>query len=323
MSCEFGATLDEALRDRFVSGIRNEACQRRLLSESNLTFARAFEIALSMETAEKDTQQLRGYDSRPGEVHKVDARAARNSDQRGKTCYRCHGKDHSPQVCHFKEAKCHNCGKIGHIKRACRGKTGKSKHFTVKNTKYVEAEEAELPMFSLLSDEKDKKSFTETFKVNGKEIMMEIDTGAAMSIISEKLFQAAFPTEPLEVAGVKLKTYTGEIMPVLGQFKAKVSYEGQSVLLPLIVVKGEGPALCGRNWLQKLTLNWKKIKHVSQVHQPKTLQEVLDSCPEVFKEELGTLIGIKAKILVNSEISPRFCIKQLLQKRTHYPGLRS
>ncbi|CAM4513401.1 unnamed protein product [Leuciscus chuanchicus] len=64
VSCEFGATLDEALRDRFVSGIRNEACQRRLLSESNLTFARAFEIALSMETAEKDTQQLRGLDSR-------------------------------------------------------------------------------------------------------------------------------------------------------------------------------------------------------------------------------------------------------------------
>lgn len=50
----------------------------------------------------------------------------------------------------------------------------KSKRFADKNTKYVEAEEAELPMFSLLSDEKDKKSFTETFKVNDKEIMMEI-----------------------------------------------------------------------------------------------------------------------------------------------------
>lgn len=53
VSCEFGATLDEASRDRFVSGIRNEACQRRLLSESNLTFARAFEIALSMESKEQ------------------------------------------------------------------------------------------------------------------------------------------------------------------------------------------------------------------------------------------------------------------------------
>ena len=73
--------------------------------------------------------------------------------------------------------------------------------------------------------------------------MMEIDTGAAVSIISEKLFQAAFSKEPLEDAGVKLKTYTGEIMPVLGQFQANVSYEKQCELLPVIVVKGEGPAV--------------------------------------------------------------------------------
>ncbi len=72
VSCEFRATLDEALFDRFVSGIRNEACQRRLLSESNLMFAHAFEITLSMETAEKDTQQLRGHDSHSGVVQKVD-----------------------------------------------------------------------------------------------------------------------------------------------------------------------------------------------------------------------------------------------------------
>ncbi len=72
VSCEFGATLDETLCDRFVSVIHNKACQRRLLSESNLTFARAFEIALSIETAEKDTQQLRGHDSHSTVVHKVD-----------------------------------------------------------------------------------------------------------------------------------------------------------------------------------------------------------------------------------------------------------
>ncbi len=72
VSCEFGATLDETLCDRFVSVIHNKACQRRLLSESNLTFVRAFEIALSIETAEKDTQQLRGHDSHSAVVRKVD-----------------------------------------------------------------------------------------------------------------------------------------------------------------------------------------------------------------------------------------------------------
>ncbi|XP_051963005.1 uncharacterized protein zgc:165409 isoform X2 [Xyrauchen texanus] len=55
--CEFGANLDEALRDCFVSGMQNKSCQRRLLSEHRLTFSRALEIALSMETADRDPKQ--------------------------------------------------------------------------------------------------------------------------------------------------------------------------------------------------------------------------------------------------------------------------
>ncbi len=93
-------------------------------------------------------------------------------------------------------------------------------------------------------------------------------------------------------------------MPVLGQFQAKVSYDGQSESL---LVKEEGPLLCGRNWLQKLTLNWKKIEHVSQVYQAKSIEEVLELCSDVFKEELDTLRGLKARIRDNPEIPPRFC----------------
>lgn len=65
-------------------------------------------------------------------------------------------------------------------------------------------------------------------------------TCTAESIISEKQFKAVFSTEPLEIARVKLKTYTGEIMPVLQQFQAKVIYDGQSVTLN--VIKGKGPS---------------------------------------------------------------------------------
>lgn len=57
--CDFGANLDDALRDRFVSGLQSAVCQRRLLSEDALTFARAIEIALSVETAVRYPQQPR------------------------------------------------------------------------------------------------------------------------------------------------------------------------------------------------------------------------------------------------------------------------
>ena len=34
-----------------------------------------------------------------------------------------------------------------------------------------------------------------------------------------------------------------------------VEYKGQAVQLPLIVVKGEGPSLFGKNWLEHLRLD--------------------------------------------------------------------
>ena len=42
--CDFGAFLEDALRDRLVGGLRNEAMQKRLLSEKNLTLNKAVEL---------------------------------------------------------------------------------------------------------------------------------------------------------------------------------------------------------------------------------------------------------------------------------------
>lgn len=59
-NCEFSKYLNEALRDRMFCGLKNAAIQRRLLSEANLTIARAMEIAQGMEAAEHSTKKLQG-----------------------------------------------------------------------------------------------------------------------------------------------------------------------------------------------------------------------------------------------------------------------
>lgn len=55
--CEFGGHLDDALRDRFVCGLKSEATQKRLLTETTLTFQRAVELAVSTETASREAHQ--------------------------------------------------------------------------------------------------------------------------------------------------------------------------------------------------------------------------------------------------------------------------
>ena len=308
-NCDFGASLDSSLRDRFVSGIRNEACQRRLLSENDLTFAKAFEIALNMETADRDARQLRGMESEnigAASVHKVRIQGTKN-------CYRCKGKNHHANECHFKETKCHNCGKIGHIKKACRSKTQtetvkstQGRRQQKKHTKYVEAEE-DMEVFTILTvTSEDAGLYKETFSVADVKLEMEIDTGAAMSIISQQTYECEFSHLPLQKATVKLRAYNGGRIPVLGQITVKVVYEGQVKDLPLLVVKGRGTTLCGRNWLKELKLNWQQIKYLNE-RKCRSIKEVLDKYSEVFKEELGTLKDIKASIIVRPEVSPIFC----------------
>ena len=57
--CKYGDNLNTMLRDRLVCGINDTRIQKRLLSEgSTLTYARAFELSLSLEAAERNSTAM-------------------------------------------------------------------------------------------------------------------------------------------------------------------------------------------------------------------------------------------------------------------------
>ena len=49
--CDFGSSLQQMLRDILVCGIEDPKIQRRLLAEPDLSFDKAFELALASESA--------------------------------------------------------------------------------------------------------------------------------------------------------------------------------------------------------------------------------------------------------------------------------
>ena len=102
-------------------------------------------------------------------------------------------------------------------------------------------------------------------RVNEKQMKMELDTGAALSVTGNKKFRQDHPGVELRSTNSKLRTYSGECITPVGIADVEVNYEGQSEKLPLVVTPGDTPTLLGRNWLKQLQIDWNKVFAVLQV----------------------------------------------------------
>lgn len=117
--------------------------------------------------------------------------------------------------------------------------------------------------------------------LNGKELVMEVDTSATLSVISEFTRQSVFPDEPLHSSKLILKTYTDEQMEVKSTLNMRVQYGDQKKKLVLVIMGGDGPSLLGRNWLKYIQLDWSSIFAV-RTDRMKPLHTLLQSHQELF-----------------------------------------
>ena len=88
---------------------------------------------------------------------------------------------------------------------------------------------------------------------------MELDTGADVSLISEETYNNRWKHIPLQESTTTFRSYSGDLIGVKGQMEVNVTYGDQHRKLPLLVVKGKGPNLLGKDWLSRITLKWKEI----------------------------------------------------------------
>ena len=329
-NCEFENSLDDMLRDRLVCGINNEHIQKRLFAEPKLTFQKALQIALSEEAATKQTSDIHGNVS--ARVDVVRTTSQQKAPQKSRIpCYRCLGTSHSHEQCRFKESVCHFCSKKGHIQRACRnkkssefqrpqvrnsfqnsrGKSHTQKHrtsFVCDKSESSEEIESQSKVYELYSVRgPSMNSFTLNLEVNGHNLEFQVDTGASLSLINKHTYENLLGGNELEENHTTLQTYTGEKIKVLGEQNVTVKYSDQEHVLPLIVVEGKGPPLLGRNWLEKVRLNWAELQ--SNVlrcdSHPENLLQV-HKYKQLFSDTPGRIRNQKGVIRISDEERPKF-----------------
>ena len=157
--------------------------------------------------------------------------------------------------------------------------------------------------------------------LNNAKLKMEVDTGARYSIISETTYKKSWSNDQapkLKPTTQKLRTYTGELLEILGAIDICVKYKSQ---VHAIVAAGSGPPLVGRDWLINIQLDWKNLM-VNRLESEAacSLQNVLDKHKKVFEDKLGLVQEATAKIYADEISQPRFCrsrtVPYALQKRS-------
>ena len=151
-----------------------------------------------MKRAEKNVCDIEGSSGLEkmweGELNKVQEKRDKFEEmgrKKGEDCFRC-GSNHFQSQCSFKNGKCHNCGKIGHISRKCPKSRERDKQKTFQNSNHVleeESNESSDDLFHIYKNTNGKsKSLVVKVNLNGHLVELEVDTGASLTVINSRTF---------------------------------------------------------------------------------------------------------------------------------------
>nr|CAI5830042.1 unnamed protein product [Callosobruchus analis] len=318
-SCSFGEFLDDALRDRFVCGIRSEQLQRQLLSDDKLSFKTACQRAQAAELAENQVKDLASSTDNP--THAVQrypekkynkSPVTRLNSGMCKNCGRTHGKDQCPAA----RWKCFACGKYGHVRSRCLQKSSigavQEEHSVVVSSEESVSESVVVNEDLYSVQINNVSGMMPAHKVSlaaeGSQVDFEVDTGACKSLMSESMYHKFLGNVNLCKVRYRLNTISGENIKVVGEGMVQVKCKNKEVKLPLIIVesKNEFTPLLGRNWLDILFPNW---QHGFKVNTVNSLDKSV--IVEAFSREYLKKIYVILSGALKSSLMSKMRLSQL------------
>ena len=147
-------------------------------------------------------------------------------------------------------------------------------------------------------------------QANGIELQMELDTGAGPSMINIKDYNRYFRHVPLRPVSRTLHAYAGTPLSLAGEMEIDVTYNEQRAdKLTLIVVNADNyaPPLFGRDWLQKLVLDWHSLfpgQGQYRVGNAPSIDELKVKYQDIFQPGLGTVKGMEATLHMKDNAVP-------------------
>lgn len=262
-TCKFGKSLDEVLRDKFITGMKEGPILNRLAEEEEtITMEDALKLAIKREVTvkissheinklsksyshNKNQNQGPRYETNTNKnIHSFKSNEYEtntnknphpfksNEHKSGSTfaCFRCGNKNHNAHQCFYKNHICSNCKKRGHISYVCNSK----------NLNYItDDDDFNYPLDLNVLDISDEcvKNFTNDFirdhKNSDNEIFMDVNT---MYVLDEN--------KPIEVEikfidqTLKMQIDTGATVSVIPADVYRKIFSQQQLMTSALTFRG-------------------------------------------------------------------------------------
>ncbi len=278
-TCDFGAAKDGNIRDRLVIGILDCKLSERLQLLPDLTLRNAIDLV-------RQSEQVRGHVNEQAacvsaQISEVaGARGKSHYSERGRqhlgskrnqtehatewSCKRCGRNHRKGEICPAKSAECHKCRKKGHLAAVCRTRA-------VHEVNKPQEGSSMTHLLGELTHIDDKcGAWIVTLPIQGTEIDFKIDTGADISVISEKTFSLLKYKPQLKRVNVKLES-PGGALHCRGQFKATTVFKDKQYSFETFVVTGHHVNnLLGRDAASTMELV-KRLEEIQPISYPSEL----------------------------------------------------
>ena len=300
--CNFGADRDNQIRDQILFHCKSEYLQRQLLEEGDtLTLKKTLEIAANCERVEERLKILRVTPA-VNKVSKTEPKKASKPEKKpGKkkpVCYRCGDKSHYGRdpACPARGKTCSKCHLKDHYAAMCRTKIDK-------NANCVEPETEAESDYAFATTSKTFKNKLTTIKVGGIELEVLADSGASVNIVdsatwemlkSKRITCKSFKTSD------EIKPYGSPPIPVIGKFNCDIESGPCKINDTFSVIEGKGEVpLISRT--ASISLGLLSLNTVNSVKIAK--DDWLKKFPKVFSG-LGKLKTHQIKLHVKETANP-------------------
>ena len=344
-NAKFGDYLDTALRDQLVCGLHDSRCQKELLCMTSLTLEMAVQHARAFEAVSREATMFNAADlhevkrDRPN-VHAPCFRCGRVGHDAEACwhvrtiCNKCHKRGHLAVMCPKKAAERENrnwqFGKRSNRWTGANQTSGgrRSSSHAVEQTQsgreqHPQGQEQWQPPPSDSSGAEDyevlhthkarRGKLLTSVLVNGKQVTMELDTGAEITTLPSHVFEELFRDSQLCPTDKRLSQYDGSPLKILGEMPVTVEYKGQRMEDSVLVVDVESRyPLLGRDWMFKVRFDWNEIVYGQMekgdehaVHDM-SLSTLQNKYQGLFSEGLGEVRGMSAQVKLEPGAQPRF-----------------